>query len=108
MTPPDDALGCLQDVHWSAGLIGYFPTYSLGNMYAAQFYEKANEELGDLGEMFSKGEFQPLKTWLNEKIHSHGRRYDAPRLVELVIGESPSSEPLLRQLRSRFGELYGL
>jgi carboxypeptidase Taq len=108
MTPPDDALGCLQDVHWSAGLIGYFPTYSLGNMYASQFFEKARADLGDLQEMFRRGEFLPLRDWLRQNIHVHGKRYLAPRLVEIVTGQPLSSEPLLRHLRQKFGELYQL
>ncbi|MEW4489195.1 carboxypeptidase M32 [Thalassoglobus sp. JC818] len=108
MTPTDDSLGCLQDVHWSAGLIGYFPTYALGNMYAAQFFDTAQQELGNLAEMFARGEFAPLKNWLNEKIHSQGRRYDAPKLVEKVTGETLSAAPLLNHLNTKFGMLYGL
>ena len=75
LTPSDDSLGCLQDVHWSAGLIGYFPTYALGNMCAAQFFQKAEQEVGNLSGLFAQGDFQPLKTWLNQKIHVHGQRY---------------------------------
>jgi len=108
MTPPDDALGCLQDVHWSAGLLGYFPTYSLGNMYASQFFERAGEELGDLSDMFRKGEFQPLRDWLRSHVHLHGKRYPAPELVEKVTGHPLSSAPLMRHLKSKFGELYRL
>lgn len=108
MTPPDDALGCLQDVHWSAGLFGYFPTYSLGNMIAAQFFEKAEADLGNLNVMFAKGEFLPLKEWLNTNIHQHGRRYYAPELVEVVTGRALTAEPLLKYLHTKFGMLYGL
>ncbi|WP_417851816.1 carboxypeptidase M32 [Thalassoglobus sp.] len=108
MTPSDDSIGCLQDVHWSAGLIGYFPTYSLGNMYASQFFEKAQDDLGDLNAMFAKGEFMPLKEWLNKNIHIHGRRYDAPQLVEVVTGKPLTAEPLLKHLRGKFGAVYGL
>lgn len=108
MTPPDVSKGCLQDVHWSMGAIGYFATYSLGNMYASQFYNQAEKELGDLGEMFAKGEFQPLKEWLNKNIHQRGRQFKANRLVEVVTGESLSHEPLLEHLRNRFAPLYGL
>ena len=108
MTPPNDSLGCLQDVHWSAGLFGYFPTYSLGNMYAAQFFERAQQDLGDLSAMFARGEFQPLKEWLNTEIHQHGRHYRAPVLVERVTGQPLTSEPLLRHLTQKFGELYRL
>lgn len=108
MTPPDDTLGCLQDVHWSAGLLGYFPTYSLGNMYASQFFEKAAEDLGDLPQMFRQGEFQPLREWLHRNIHRHGKRYHAPQLVEHVTGRPLSPAPLLRHLQTKFGELYRL
>jgi carboxypeptidase Taq len=108
LTPSDVTQGCIQDVHWSAGLIGYFPTYALGNMYAAQFFDHARQELGDLGAMFSRGEFAPLKNWLNEKIHRHGRRYPAPRLLEVVTGQKLSHEPLMAQLRVKYGEVYGL
>jgi carboxypeptidase Taq len=108
MTPPNDALGCLQDVHWSAGLLGYFPTYALGNMYASQFFEQAKTELGDLSMMFARGEFQPLKQWLNENIHRHGMRYRASVLVEKVTGRPLSAEPLLTHLRSRFAPLFGV
>src|SRR5581483_253995 len=100
--------GCLQDIHWSGGLMGYFPTYALGNMYAAQFFEAAGKELGPLTEMFRKGEFKPLKTWLNETIHQHGKRYPANRLVQVVTGQPLSAEPLVRHLRSKFTALYGL
>ncbi len=108
MTPPDDSLGCMQDVHWSAGLFGYFPTYSLGNMYASQFFEQANTDLGDLHEQFRRGEFAPLKEWLRSKIHVHGKRYSAPRLVEIVTGKPLSAAPLLRHLKGKVGPLYGL
>lgn len=108
MTPPDDSLGCLQDVHWSAGLIGYFPTYALGNMYAAQFFEQAKKDIPDLEGQFAKGEFQALKSWLNRNIHERGLQYRANRLVEIVTGKPLSAEPLLRHLKSRFGAIYGV
>lgn len=108
MTPPNDALGCLQDVHWSAGLFGYFPTYSLGNLYAAQFFEKAERDLGDLATQFRAGEFTPLREWLRTEIHQRGRQATAPELVERVTGQSPSSSPLLNHLQRKFGELYSL
>ena len=105
---PNDSQGCLQDIHWSGGLLGYFPTYALGNMYAAQFYNAARRDLGDLEEQFAKGQFKPLKAWLNEKIHNHGKRYSARRLVEVVTGESLSHVPLVEHLNRTFGALYGL
>jgi carboxypeptidase Taq len=103
----NDALGCLQDVHWSAGLFGYFPTYALGNLYAAQFFAKADSELGGLHAQFSKGTFEPLRKWLNEKIHVHGRRYPAPDLVQRVTGKPLSAEPLITYLKGKFYPLYG-
>jgi carboxypeptidase Taq len=106
--PPNDADGCLQDIHWSAALIGYFPTYSLGNLYASQFHEQADRDLGGLAEQFRRGEFQPLKEWLNTNIHHRGQCYTAAELVESVTGQPLSHEPLMRHLRGKLQPLYGL
>jgi carboxypeptidase Taq len=107
LTPPDDAQGCLQDVHWSAGYIGYFPTYCLGNLYAAQFFAKAQKDISDLSSQFAKGEYSALKTWLRQNIHRHGRRYRAGELVERITGLPLSSKPLIDYMTRKFGELYG-
>jgi carboxypeptidase Taq len=106
--PPSDKDGCLQDVHWSAALVGYFPTYSLGNLYAAQFFEKADADLGGLDSQFARGEFGPLKGWLNKQIHERGQCYPAPQLVKLVTGQPLSHAPLMRHLRAKLEPLYGL
>lgn len=108
ITPPNNAKGVMQDVHWSAGLVGYFPTYSLGNLYAGQFFAKAGEELGDLQAAFAKGEFTELLGWLRKNIHEAGQRYSPSQLVERVTGKPLSHEPLLAQLRAKYGELYRL
>lgn len=108
ITPKDDAQGCLQDVHWSAGLVGYFPTYTLGNLYSAQFFEQARKEVGDLDAMFAKGEFKPLLGWLRERIHRHGRKYSPRQLVKRITGNDLDAAPLLRHLRSKASELYGV
>jgi carboxypeptidase Taq len=108
IAPPDDARGCLQDVHWSGGGIGYFPTYTLGNLYAAQFFEQAGAELGDMEEQFARGEFRPLLDWLRAKIHTHGKRYRAADLVKVVTGQPLSPEPLLGHLRRKAEEMYGV
>ncbi|MHC4877282.1 MAG: carboxypeptidase M32 [Planctomycetota bacterium] len=108
ITPDHDANGCLQDIHWSAGLLGYFPTYALGNMYAAQFFEAADRDLGGLADQFRRGEFAPLKNWLRTNIHEQGKRYRAQQLVQHVTGEPLSHAPLMRHLNSRFKPLYGL
>ncbi len=104
--PPNNREGVLQDVHWSAGLFGYFATYSLGNLYASQFFEKAEEDLGDLGAMFQKGEFTPLKEWLSKHIHTSGQKYTATELVQHVTGKPLSQAPLMRYLETKFGSLY--
>ena len=105
---PDDRRGCLQDIHWSMCAMGYFPTYTLGNLYCAQFFEKAMEDMPDLHEQFAQGRFEALKLWLNEHIHAHGQRYRAADLCEQVTGKPLSADPLLRHLESKLRPLYGL
>jgi carboxypeptidase Taq len=108
LKPPTNALGCLQDIHWSMGGIGYFPTYTLGNLYAAQFMEQARQDLGDVDADFRRGEFGRLKGWLNEKVHRQGQRYRAAELCRRVTGKPLSHRPLLTYLRNKYGPLYGL
>jgi carboxypeptidase Taq len=108
LTPTTDAQGCLQDIHWSMGGIGYFPTYSLGNLYAAQFMEQARQDLGDLDGDFRRGEFGRLKGWLNERIHRPGQRYRSVDLCKRVTGKPLSHKPLLNYLRTKYGPLYGI
>jgi carboxypeptidase Taq len=107
LTPPDAAQGCLQDIHWSAGLVGYFPTYTLGNLYAAQFYEQAKKDLGDLDAMFARGEFSPLLDWLRKNIHAHGKRYSATELCQRLTGSPLKPDALLSYLRGKVEEFYG-
>lgn len=102
LTVPDYADGVMQDVHWSGGHIGYFPTYTLGNLYAAQFFAKAQEELGDLGEMFARGEFAPLLSWLRKNIHAQGSRYRPRDLVKAVTGKELDAGYLLNYLQQKF------
>ena len=106
LTPPGPGQGVMQDVHWSAGLFGYFPTYTLGNLYAAQFFARAEAELGLLEERFAAGDFAPLLTWLREKIHSQGHRLWARPLVKEVTGEELTPQYLVRYLQQKFGALY--
>ncbi len=108
LTPPTDALGCLQDIHWSFGGFGYFPTYTLGNLYAAQFMGQARKDLGGLDEDFRRGEFGGLRAWLNEKIHRHGQQYRPGELCRRVTGRPLSPAPLLAYLRDKYSPLYGL
>jgi carboxypeptidase Taq len=107
LTPPSDAQGCLQDIHWSFGGIGYFPTYTLGNLYAAQFMEQARTDLPSLDEDMRRGDFAGLKGWLNEKIHRHGQRWRAGELCRRVTGRALSPQPLVRYLRDKYAALYG-
>jgi carboxypeptidase Taq len=108
ITPGSDSEGVLQDIHWSAGLVGYFPTYSLGNLYASQFFEQADRDLGGLDQQFAAGKFEPLRDWLRETIHLHGQCYSAAELVQRVSGQPLSHGPLMDHLRGKFGSLYGL
>jgi len=108
VAPENDARGVLQDGHWAAGLFGYFPTYTIGNILAAQLYEAAvgaNPEVP--GEMV-RGEFGALRGWLGENVHRHGSRYDPDELVERATGRQPDAVPYLSYLEGKFGELYGL
>lgn len=107
-TPPNDAEGVLQDVHWSGGMIGYFPTYTLGNLYGAMLYESAEHDLGELDAMFRRGEFAPLLNWLREKVHRQGKRHTAKQLIERIAGKPISAEPLMNYLERKFGDLYGI
>ena len=108
VTVPDAARGCLQDIHWSMTSMGYFPTYTLGNLYAAQFFEQAVEDMPDLHEQFAAGSFEGRRTWLNTTLHAHGRRYRAGDLCREVTGKPLSAEPLLRHLEGKLRPLYGL
>jgi carboxypeptidase Taq len=108
LTPANDAEGCLQDVHWSAGLFGYFPTYSLGNLYAAQFFAKAKQDLGNVDAQFAAGKFRPLRDWLRKNIHSQGQRYRAEKLVKVVTGKPLDHKPLMTYLKGKYGTLYGV
>lgn len=108
ITSPNDAEGCLQDGHWGAGLIGYFSTYTLGNIFAAQLFARAEQELGDLRTAFAQGEFSGLLGWLRDKVYRQGRRYPAARLIEHVAGLPPDHRPLVCLLRQKYAELYGI
>ncbi|MBC7835523.1 MAG: carboxypeptidase M32 [Phycisphaerales bacterium] len=105
---PDARRGCLQDVHWSFGLIGYFPTYTLGNLYAAQMWEKINADLPGLDDQMSRGDFSGLRSWLVENVHRHGRRYRAADLCRRITGRSLESGPLVRHLQGKVKATYGV
>jgi len=108
VVPSDDAQGVMQDVHWSAGLIGYFPSYMLGNLYDAQIYHTALREIDDLPGKISRGELLPLREWLREKIHRFGRIYDPKELLQRVTGEGPNPQYFLDYVKAKYGEVYRL
>ncbi len=105
---PDDAHGCLQDIHWSMGAFGYFPTYTLGNLYAGQFWFAIQEALPGLDEQVRRGEFGALLEWLRANVFAHGRRYTAPQLCERITGRPLSHEPLLQYLEAKLRPIYGI
>ena len=106
LTPPDYAQGVMQDVHWSSGSIGYFPTYTLGNLNSAQFFARVEQELGSLDELMGRGDFTPLREWLRAKIHSQGSRYLPKDLVKEVTGEDMNPRYLIDYLERKYGDLY--
>jgi carboxypeptidase Taq len=108
LRPADAAEGVLQDIHWSQGMFGYFPTYTLGTLMGAQLFAAAGRELGDLEAAFAEGEFRPLLDWLRDKVHRHGSRYQAPELVERATGRPLAAADLLAYLRGTAQEVYGV
>jgi carboxypeptidase Taq len=106
---PNDTEGVLQDVHWSGGSIGYFPTYALGNLISAQIWEKVTADVPDLDEAFEHGDFAPLRDWLREHLHRHGRKYTPGETLERVVGTSQiDPEPYVRYLREKLSSIYGI
>lgn len=106
--PDDDAQGCLQDIHWSAGLFGYFPTYTIGNLLAAQLAQAMTREQGPLDEQSRTGDFKSPLAWLRDKVHQHGQRYRLQELTRQATGQALDPQPMLAQLTSKYGALYGV
>jgi carboxypeptidase Taq len=106
---PTDTEGVLQDVHWSGGSIGYFPTYALGNLISAQIWEKVTADIPGLVDGFERGEFGPLRDWLREHLHRHGRKFTPGETLERVCGTSQiDPEPYVRYLRGKLADIYGI
>ncbi len=105
---PDFAHGVLQDVHWSHGSFGYFPTYSLGSFYAAQFFEQAKKEISGLSEKIEAGDFTELLAWLRKNIHIHGKFYTAAELCQRITGEKLNFNHFMTYARNKFGTIYDL
>jgi len=105
--PDSDTTGCLQDIHWSIGSFGYFPTYALGNLYAAQFFASMRSEL-DVDDLLGKGELAPVLAWLRKNIHERGKLYPASELVKIVTGSELSEDHFIEYLKNKFGPIYGV
>jgi len=105
---PDDARGVLQDIHWSHGSFGYFPTYSLGSFYAAQFFAQAEKEITGLSNLIQKGELAPLREWLRNKIHIYGKQYSAEELCIRITGEKLNFEYFMKYAGLKYSALYEL
>ena len=105
---PNDALGVLQDVHWSGGMIGYFPTYALGNLVAAQLWQRAASDIGELESQIAAGELRPLREWLREHVHRHGAKYTTAELLERVVASPIAVGPFVDYLQSKLSDAYGM
>jgi carboxypeptidase Taq len=110
IVPPNDAQGVLQDIHWSGGTMGYFPTYALGNVLSLQFYEKTLQDIPDLPAQFAQGKFDQLLDWFRQKIHRHGRKFTTNELIKRVTGAEDGIEagPYLAYIKQKFGQIYSL
>ncbi len=106
LTPPNDALGVLQDIHWSHGYIGYFPTYTLGNLIAAQWWHKMQGDLPEMEKQIESGQFDDLIGWLRENVHRHGAKFSPVELIQRVTGEGLSAEPYLEYLEGKYTDIY--
>lgn len=104
ITVPSPVEGVLQDVHWSAGMIGYFPTYTVGNLIAAQLWDRLREDLPEVDAQLERGEFTPLREWLGEHVHRHGRKFPPRELVRRVTGSDLRVDPFLRYLREKLAD----
>ena len=105
---PDDAQGVLQDVHWSSGLISYFPTYALGNLIAGQLFERAHADLPDLDAQLAAGELRGLREWLRERVHRHGAKFATGELLHRVVDGPIAVDPFIDHLKRKLSRVYGL
>ena len=105
---PSDSMGVLQDIHWSHGSFGYFPTYTIGSFYAAQFYKQASIEIPDIDIKIENGDTNELLKWLREKIHKHGQRYDAKDLCKLITGEELNFNYFMNYAQDKYSKIYDI
>ena len=103
ITPKNDAEGCLQDIHWSMGAFGYFPTYTLGNIYAAQLFDQFEKEYPNWALEVEQGRLKFIRDWLKDKVHRHGMQYRAHDLIQHATGKAVSERPYLSYLEQKYG-----
>jgi carboxypeptidase Taq len=108
ITPPDDAHGVLQDVHWGDGYFGYFPTYALGNLVSVQLWERINTDIPNLNDQMRAGEFSALLGWLVENVHCNGSKFESQELVRRITGSGIDPDPYMRYLRNKYSQIYSL
>jgi len=108
INPTNDREGVLQDIHWSDGLFGYFPTYALGNIIASQLWEHIAREISDLDEQIGRGDFSALLAWLRARLHRQGARFEPQETLRRAIGEEMNPRPYIHYLQRKFGQIYGL
>ena len=108
ITPPNDATGVLQDVHWSSGLVGYFPTYALGNLASVQLWDKMVEENPNIPDEIAKGKFDTILGWMHEHIHQYGSKYEPQELMVKATGSKITPEPYVKYLKTKYSEIYDL
>jgi len=108
IVPPDDAQGVLQDIHWSGGMLGYFPTYSLGNLVSVQIFDRLKADIPSLADQVAAGKFDELLNWLREHVHRHGRKYTPAELVKRVTGSELTAANYIAYIKTKFSDIYGL
>jgi carboxypeptidase Taq len=108
VTPPDDARGVLQDIHWSGGMVGYFPTYALGNLASVQLWDKMLEEHPNIPDQIAKGQFEAILGWMREHVHQYGRKFEPQEIMQKATGSKITPEPYMAYLNQKYGEIYDL
>ncbi len=108
ITPPDDAAGVLQDIHWAMGLVGYYPSYALGNLISVQIWERMEQDIADVDELIEKGEFGEILEWLQNNVHCHGKKYPPQELIQKITGSKIDPQPYINYLKKKYSQIYQL
>jgi carboxypeptidase Taq len=108
VTPPDDAQGVLQDIHWSGGMIGYFPTYALGNLASVQLWDKMVEQHPNIPDEVAQGKFETILGWMREHVHRYGSKYEPQEIMLKATGSKITPEPYMKYLRTKYSDIYDL